>query len=266
MANEIRTQAPRFSVVLHSDAMKNLINQTLSDPTIRSRFIADISSVVATNPTLKECEPTTIITAGLTAASLNLPLAGNLGQAHLVPYRDNKTGTMKAQFQVGWKGYVQIAQRSGQLKTVGAKEVHKGELGGMNEFGEDIITFSHQFDDAEVIGYFAYFELVNGFKKTLFMTKEQCLKHATRYSASFRNDRNKTSLWSTDTDTMGLKTVMKQLLSKYAPLSVEMQKAILADQSVINTDGTYEYVDNEQVEQPKTKTTIKNKIVKEEPI
>ncbi len=241
-----------FSVVVASDSYRKLINNTLGDPNVARAFIADISAVVANNPALKECEPSTIITAGLVAASLKLPLAGNLGLAYLVPYKDKKTGVMKAQFQVGWKGLVQLSQRSSQFERLGSRVVHKGEYKGQDEFGDDLFNFSHDYDNEEVIGYYAYFKLTNGFVKTLYMTKEQCEKHAFKYSSSYKYDKNKTTLWSTEFDFMCQKTVLKLLLNRYAPLSIDMQTAIKADQAVINEDGSYDYVDNERASYSKT--------------
>ena len=255
MENNENERLP-FSVVIASDGYKKLINQTLGDANVARQFVADISAVVANNPTIRECEPATIITAGLVAASLKLPLAGNLGFAHIVPYKDKKTGIKKAQFQVGWKGFVQLSQRSGSFEKIGSRPVHKSEYKGQDEFGDDIFSFSHEYDNEEIIGYYAYLKLLNGFVKTLYMTKEQCEKHAAKYSSSYKFDRDKTTLWNTEFDTMAQKTVIKLLLSRYAPLSVDMQTAIKADQAVINTDGTYEYVENEKT----IKTNVNNSL------
>ena len=241
-----------FSVVIASDGYKKLINDTLGDPNVARAFVADISAVVANNPSIKQCEPSTIITAGLVAASLKLPLAGNLGLAYLVPYKDKKTGVMKAQFQVGWKGLVQLSQRSSQFERLGSRAVHKGEYKGQDEFGDDLFVFSHDYDNEEVVGYYAYFKLTNGFVKTLYMTKEQCEKHAFKYSSSYKYDKDKSTLWNTEFDTMAQKTVLKLLLNRYAPLSIEMQTAIKADQAVVNEDGTYDYVDNERASSNRT--------------
>lgn len=260
MANQIieekEKKAP-FSVVIASDGYKRMINNTLSDPAVARKFVADICAVVANNATLKECEPATVVAAGLVAASLNLPLAGNLGFAYIVPYNDKKNGVKKAQFQVGWKGLVQLSQRSGAFERLGSRAVHKGEYKGQDEFGDDLFVFSHDYDNEEVVGYYAYFKLLNGFTKTLYMTKEQCEKHAFKYSSSYKYDKDKSTLWNTEFDTMAQKTVLKLLLNRYAPLSIEMQTAIKADQAVVNEDGTYEYIDNEKTT---TKTNVRNSI------
>lgn len=222
----------KFSVAIRSDAMQNLINQTLSDKEVARNFIANISTAVANNPMIQNCEAGSIISAGLMAESLKLSLSNSLGYCYLIPY-----GT-KAQFQIGWKGFIQLAQRSGQYKKIGVREVHKGEYLGQDEFGEDMFKFSHDFDNEEVVGYFAYFELLNGFKKTLYWTKEQCEKHGRKYSKAY------SKLWTSDFSTMAQKTVLKQLISKWGVMSIELQKAVQSDQAVIKEDGTYEYVDN----------------------
>ena len=252
MANITTNTQPKFSVAIKSDAYQKLINDTLGDKEVARRFVAEITTVVSQNSQLQKCEAGSILSAGLTAQTLNLPLAPTLGFSYVVPYGN------KAQFQVGWKGLVQLAQRSGQFERLGVRPVHEGEYIGQDEFGDDLFKFSHEFDNNKVVGYYAYFKLLNGFKKTLYWTVEQCEKHGRKYSKSFDN------LWKSSFDSMAEKTVLKLLLNRYAPLSIEMQKAIQADQAVINEDGTYSYVDNPNYvenDQPKgKKTTVKNTI------
>ena len=251
MAN-ITTTQPKFSVAIKSDAYQKLINDTLGDKEVARRFVAEISTVVSQNPMLQKCEAASILSAGLTAQTLNLPLAPTLGFAYIVPYGN------KAQFQAGYKALIQLAQRSGQFERLGVRPVHEGEYIGQDEFGDDLFKFSHEFDNNKVIGYYAYFKLLNGFKKTLYWTVEECEKHGKKYSKSYNN------LWASSFDTMAQKTVLKLLLNRYAPLSVEMQKAIQADQAVINEDGSYSYVDNpnyvEEKQPQGKKTTVKNTI------
>ena len=232
------TNQPKFSVAIRSDAYKKLINETLGNPEVARKFIADISSVVSNNSQLQKCEAGSIISGGLMAQSLKLPLPYSLGFAYLVPYGN------KAQFQIGWKGFVQLAQRTGQYKKIGVLPVHEGEYMGRNEFGEDLVKFSHEFDDKPIVGYFAYFELINGFVKTLYWTTKQCMDHAKRYSKAFSNSST-SSLWKTDFDTMAMKTVVKQILSKWGPMSVDMELALKADQAVIHGNDKFEYVDND---------------------
>jgi recombination protein RecT len=231
----------RFSVAIKDEKYQQLINETLGDKELARQFVADISSVVGNNYKLQSCDARTILTAGLVACSMKLPLAPTLGFAYVVPYDG------KAQFQIGWKGLVQLAQRSGQFKRLGVRDVHDGEWVGQDEFGEDLFKFDHKFDDKPIIGYYAYFELTNGFKKSVYWTKEQCEKHGSKYSKahSGKNRGGEFDNWTSMFDIMAEKTVMKQLLSKYAPLSTELQKAIVYDQAIVGMDGTPNYVDNE---------------------
>lgn len=236
----------KFSVAIKTTAYQDLINNTLGDKELARQFVADISSVVSGNYQLQLCDAKSILTAGLVARSLNLPLAQTLGFAYVVPYK-TKDGGYVAQFQIGWKGLVQLAQRSGQFERLGVRPVHKGEWVGQDEFGEDLFKFSHEYDNEETIGYYAYFKLTNGFVKTIYWTTEQCEKHGERYSQAHRgaNKGGEFDNWTNQFDVMANKTVLKQLLSKYAPLSTELQKAIVLDQAVINTDGTPNYVDTD---------------------
>lgn len=251
MANVTTTQ-PKFSVAIRSEGYQKLINDTLGDKEVARRFVAEISTVVSQNYQLQKCDAASILSAGLTAQTLNLPLAPTLGFSYVVPYGD------KAQFQIGWKGLVQLAQRSGQFERLGVRPVHEGEYLGQDEFGDDLFKFSHEFDNNKVVGYYAYFKLLNGFKKTMYWTVEQCEQHGKKYSKSFNN------LWKSSFDAMAQKTVLKLLLNRYAPLSIEMQKAIQADQAVINEDGSYSYVDNPSYTEEKPtkgkKTTVTNTI------
>jgi len=251
--------AEKFSVAIRSNAYQQLINNTLGDKELARQFVADISSVVSGNKKLQECDAKTILTSGLVASSLKLPLAQTLGFAYVVPY-ETKNGGFVAQFQIGWKGLVQLAQRSGQFERLGVRPVHKGEWVGQDEFGEDLFKFSHEYDNEEVIGYYAYFKLTNGFVKTLYWTVAQCEAHGERYSQAHRgkNKGGEYDNWAKMPDLMSQKTVLKQLLSKYAPLSTELQKAIVLDQAVVNTDGTPVYVDNEGEVKATPSGTINN--------
>lgn len=232
---------PKFSVALQSEGYKQLINNTLGDPKVAQRFIANISSVVANNSTLQKCEPASILTAGFQAESLNLPLNQSLGYAYVVPYGD------KAQFQVGYKGLIQLAIRSGQYTDIDTFTIKDGEYKGRDKnTGRPIFEFIEDdgvAESKEVIGYMATFTLLNGFTKQLYWSKEKTIKHAKQYSKSFGNG-SRTDLWTNQFDLMAMKTVLKQLLSKYGLLSVELQQALEADQAVIDEKGNKEYVDN----------------------
>ena len=257
MANEV-TKQPKFSIAIKGETYQKLINDTLGDPNVVRTFVAEISTVVSQNPQLQECDAGSILSAGLMAQTLKLPLSPTLGFAYILPYK-NKNGGSKATFQVGYKGLIQLAQRNGQIERLGVREVHEGEYVGQDEFGDDLFKFSHDFDDKPIVGYFAYFQLLNGFKKTMYWTVAQCKAHAKKYSRSYGTGKA-TDLWTNNFDLMASKTVLKLLLGRYAPLSVELQTAILSDQAVIRSDGTYEYVDNTEETDDK-KSTIKNSIL-----
>lgn len=219
------------------------------------QFTTSLLSLVNANQNIAECTPVTIVQAALTAASMDLPINQNLGFAYIVPYNNNKkvdgnwVTTKEAQFQMGWKGFVQLAQRSGKFKTINTSDVREGEVTTRDRMTGEL-TFNWIDDDAvrnkkDVIGYLAYFELLNGFSKSLYMTKAEIESHAGRYSQAYKS-KGKSSFkspWETDFDLMAQKTALKLLLSKFAPLSTEMQEAIAADQSV--DDGTgRSYIDN----------------------
>lgn len=258
--NEITKKQVPFSVAIRSDAYKNMINRSLTNEKVAENFIANITSVVANNPSIRNCDPATIIAGGLTAHSLNLSLSNSLGYCALVPYK-TKDGD-KAQFQLMYRGFIQLAERTGQYKRLGVRPVHNGEYQGQDEFGDDTFKFSHDYDNQEIIGYYAYFELLNGFRKTLYWTKEQCKQHATRYSKAYA--KGGTTLWNTDFDLMAEKTVLKQLLSKWGVMSIELQHATEVDQAVIKNDMTPEYVDNESEEQTSNVADTLSEISEEE--
>lgn len=252
-------QKVKFSVAIKAPQIVKLMNDTLGDPKVVQTFVADISGVVAQNKQLQECDPFTIISSGLQAQSTNLSLSPTLGFCHILPFKNK--GIMEATFQIGWKGLIQLAQRTGLYSTIGVRVVHEGELAGQDEFGEDLVKFDHKYDKAPVIGYYSYFKLINGFKKTIYWTKEQCEAHGSRYSSSHRGDNKggKFDRWTTDFDDMALKTVLKQLVSKWGPMSIEMQNVIQADQSVIRGNGVFDYVDND-AEEETVKTNVSNTI------
>jgi len=241
--------------------LKNL----LESPTIKNR-LADIlgkrSSVFATsviqiaqsNNKLSVAEPSSIVGAAMTAATLDLPLNNNIGFAYIVPYdvkqSDGSKKTM-AQFQIGWKGFVQLALRTGQFSRINTTDVREGEIAFMDRLSGDI-DFQWEADTDKrlklpIIGYVAYFRLVNGFEASFYMTKAEVTAHAKKYSQSFRAGFGN---WKDDFESMALKTVLKLLLSKKAPLSIEMTRAIETDQATFNdVDETHDidYIDNETV-------------------
>jgi len=207
-------------------------------------FITSVLQIVSQSNQLVDADPMSVYNAAAMAATLDLPINSNLGFAYIIPYKTNQGGQTKiiAQFQLGLKGYIQLAQRSGQFRTMSATPVYKGQLVECDPLKGFKFDFTNN-DSNEVIGYAAYFELLNGFEKTLYMDIRKVEQHATRYSKNYKSD---SSLWKTDFDSMATKTVLKLLLSKFAPLSVEMQKAITADQGDILDHETMDigYIDN----------------------
>lgn len=212
------------------------------------QFTTSLLSLVNANANIAACKPVTIVQAALTAASLDLPINQNLGFAYIVPYKNH--GVMEAQFQMGWKGFVQLAQRSGKFQTINTTDVREGEVKTRDRMTGEL-EFNWIENDADrnkaaIVGYLAYFELLNGFRKSLYMTKAEIEAHAGRYSQAYKA-KGKSSFkspWETDFDLMAQKTALKLLLSKFAPLSTEMQEAVAADQSVDDGNGK-RYIDND---------------------
>lgn len=246
----------KFAIALKNDTCKNMINGALSLPSDRRNFIANITAVTSNNYNLQKCEATSILSAGLMANSLGLSMSPTLGYCYVVPY-----GT-KAQFQIGWKGLVQLAIRTDRYTSIGVEAVRASEYKGRDKkTREPLVEFNEITDVSEkIVGYYAYFKMTNGFEKTLYMSVEECEKHAQKYSKGY-SSTSSTNLWKNDFDTMALKTVLKQLLSKWGYMSAEMATATTYDQTVIKDDGTPDYIDNasnveqevEEIEQKITK-------------
>ena len=253
--------------------VKNRIKELLKDRA--SQFVVSLLSAVNSSEALIKCDPKSVLNAAMTAASLDLPINQNLGLAYIIPYnaRVKKTDEKgkeiilyekQAQFQLGYRAYIQLSQRSGQVKTINATDVRKGEIIQIDRLTGEIefawITENRL--KTPVIGYVAFFELNNGFRKSLYMTVEELKAHGMRFSQTMKRGYG---LWKDDFDAMCSKTVVKLLLSKYAPLNTQLQTAILADQSVIKGEGEYEYVDNqpelaEDIAEEKEKERLKRHI------
>lgn len=258
MANEVTQQQQQ-----QKPTGLKLFNQTLTRPETqkylsdvlaerKGSFVNNLTALVANNANLQECAPFTVIYAALKATALNLPLENSLGFAYVLPYKDNKRNITVAQFQMGYKGYKQLALRSGMFSIIpNATDVKEGELKHRNRLtGEchfEFIDNDVERAKAKTIGYASYFRLLNGAESTYYMSVEEMEAHALRYSQTYRSKTDyvkKSSKWTTDFDDMAKKTVIKLNLSKNAPLSVEMQDAIRADQSVQYEANQYEYIDN----------------------
>lgn len=263
MADSIQKMQPKFSVAIQSDMYKKLINNTLGDENRAKRFIASISSAVATNPNLQECEAGTILSGALLGEALNLSPSPQLGQFYLVGYKDKNTGKTNAQFQLGYKGYLALAMRSGQYKDLDVIEIKQGEYKGRDkENGKPKFEFIENEEERAnlpTIGYLGYFELLNGFSKKIYISKEEMEKHANTYSKAFKLEDYKklqagqipekdmwkySSFWYKNFDMMAFKTVLRQLISRWGIMSIEMQDAYVKDMSVLHENGDYEYVDS----------------------
>jgi recombination protein RecT len=237
--------------LLQSDAVKQRFAEMLGKQA--NSFLVSVINAVNNSKGLQEAEPNTVLMAAATAATLNLPIDPNLGLAYIIPYKqkykdeNGKWGQKSvAQFQIGYKGLKQLAIRTGNFKFIHASDVREGELINNDRLTGELI-FNWIQDESErnklpIVGYVSNFGLLNGFTSPYFMTIEKVRNHANKYSQSFKNN---SGVWADDFDNMALKTVLKLNLSKNAPLSIEMQTAVMADQSVINEEGKFEYVDNQ---------------------
>lgn len=220
---------------VRQDAISSRLNDLLGKRS--SQFVTSLVAAANANKALNNCKPESVVSAALIAASMDLPINQNLGFAYLIPYK-NKDGEV-CQFQMGYKGFIQLAQRSGFYKTINASEVKEGEivrfdrLSGEIEF--DWIESPEKREKAETVGFVAYFRLLNGFEKSLYMTVEELNAHARKYSKNFA--KYNSGLWADSFDSMAKKTVLKLLISKFGPLNTQLQKAIKEDQTV---DGEYE--------------------------
>lgn len=239
---------PKFSVALQSDGYQRLINNTLRDPKRANRFVSSISSAVAINPDLQECDAGTILSAALLGESLNLSPSPQLGQYYLVPFNDNKNSRRVAQFQLGYKGYIQLAIRSGQYKKLNVLPIKKGELINFDPLNEvievNLIDDEIEREEAETIGYYAMFEYMNGFRKAMYWSKQKMEAHALKYSKGFAAHKGYT-FWEKDFDGMAMKTMLRQLISKWGIMSIEMQQAYEGDMAVFDDKGNKSYIDNE---------------------
>ena len=255
--NSSKKPAP-FSAVISSDGYKKLINNTLRDPKRANRFVASITSAVSANPALQQCDAATIVSAGLLGESLELSPSPVLAQFYMVPYNDRKNNRTVAQFQLGVAGYKQLAIRSGQYLDIDAIEIREGEYKGRNkETGKPMFEFIEDDtirENTPIIGYLAYFELLNGFKKQVYFSHEKMLNHADQYSKAFSRQKYEelqagkipqsemwkySSPWYTGFNGMALKTVIRQLLSKWGILSIEMQTAITNDMATFDASPLF---------------------------
>lgn len=264
-------QQPKFSVAITTTGYKNLINNTLGDPDRAKRFVASITSAVAVNPALQECEAGTILAGALLGESLNLSPSPQLGQYYLVPFKSKakydrqgnllQPETVKAQFVLGYKGYIQLAIRSGHYKKLNVMEIKEGELIRFDPLNEEIeCNIIEDYDareGARTIGYYAMFEYVNGFRKAIYWSKEKMMAHADTFSPAYSASAHKkleageipdkdrwkySSFWYKNFDDMAKKTMLRQLISRWGIMSTELQNAFIQDATLAEVGDKNEIV------------------------
>ena len=266
MSNEVTIAKKKvpFSAYMTADVITKKVNSIIGDKKEGAKFISNIVASVQANPMLQECSNQSILSCALVAHSLNLSANPTLGQIYMIPYNNKQTGVKEAQIQLSYKSYIQLCIRSGYYKKINALAIKEGELIKYDPLTEEIevklIEDEEERENAPIAGFYAMFEYQNGFKKAIYWSNKKMLSHADKYSQSFnkktyddiqtgkipQKDMWKySSPWYGQYELMGIKTVLKQLLSKYGILSIEMQEAIEKDQSVIKEDGTAIYVDND---------------------
>jgi len=239
------TGVKSLSNFLNSDAIKKKFQDILGEG--GPAFVSSILTIINQNNQLQNADQNSIYTAALMAASLKLPINQNLGLAYIIPYKDKNKGQV-AQFQIGYKGFLQLAQRSGLYKIINSESVKEGEIVEFDRLSGSI-KFNWEQDytkrlKMKTVGYVSYFKLENGFESTLYMSVEELTAHGKKYSQTFKNGFG---LWTDDFDSMARKTVTKLNISKNGPLSidVQMQKAVIADQAVIKNDS---FIDGETID------------------
>lgn len=249
--NGTGTQRLGLSAYLARDAVRDKINQVVGGKD-GQRFISAIVSATTTNTALQECTNQSILCGALLGESLKLSPSPQLGHYYLVPFNDNEQGKV-AQFQLGYKGYIQLAIRSGQYKKLNVMAVKEGELEYFDPLNEDI-KINMMVDDwdkreqAPTVGYYAFFELTNGFRKAIYWSKAQMEAHAFKYSPGYKKDKERGwsyTFWSKDFDGMAYKTMLRQLISKWGVMSIDLQTAFEGDMAVINDDGSKSYVETD---------------------
>ena len=233
----------QFEKAVNNDLVRAKFREVLGKNA--EAFVGSLLSLVKSNDLLLKAAPNTVIAAAMQAATLKLPINQNLGLAYIVPYWNSKAKENQAQFQMGWKGFVQLAERTGQYKTINASPVYEGQIEDIDFVTGNIIKGKKISDT--VVGYVAYIEFLNGFSKTFYMDKDEMERHAMKYSQSYKKGFG---VWKDNFDAMALKTVLKLLISKYGIMSIEMEssnlaRAIAADQAIVNEDDTYTYADND---------------------
>ncbi|MCM1128224.1 MAG: recombinase RecT [Lachnospiraceae bacterium] len=270
--NSLVKNPPKMGITafLNQDAVKNQLAQAVGKNSMR--FVSSVVSAVTVNSALQECTNSSILSAALLGESLNLSPSPQLGQYYMVPFNNKKKGCKEAQFQMGYKGYIQLAKRSGVYKKLNAMEIKESELVRFDPLMEELEINLIEDDEirakAPTIGYYAMFEELNGFRKVLYWSKKKMMAHAEQYSQAFAMNGGAKSLklledgkipekdmwkyssfWFKNFDDMACKTMLRQLISKWGTMSIEFEKAFTNDMAVIHENGEAEYVENESEEE-----------------
>ncbi|MBO0419080.1 recombinase RecT [Vagococcus fluvialis] len=241
-----------FKALMATPMMKKKFNDILRDKT--DSFMGSLMTLVGGDDYLAKAEPMTIIASAMKAATMDLPIDKNLGYAYIVPFnRSEKVGGQwvkhnEAQFILGYKGYIQLAQRSGQYKALNAITVYEGQIASWNPLTEEFeFDYNGKISD-EVIGYVGFFELLNGFKKTVYWTKQEVEAHRIKNAKGY--DKEKLSgAWVDNYDQMAIKTVLRNLLAKWGILSVEMQTAVTSDEKVFRLDENDDIIEETKIDE-----------------
>lgn len=255
-SNSLSKQQPKLSQYLGQPTVRQSIEQSIGKNKTAD-FISNILACSAANPAIKTCDYKTVVSAAMTATALELPLSPQLGYVYLVPFEDNRNKRTVATFIMGYKGYIQLAIRSGQYRKINVFTIKEGELKNWNPATEDIDIQVEDYDgrgNAPTIGYCARIELVNGFVKTIYWSKAKMEAHAKKYSKGYENDLRKGTsytYWSTDFDGMAMKTMLRQIISKWGIMSIKMQQAYEADSAdEVNGQGFVSFDDEEGAQAP----------------
>lgn len=235
--NQVAQQQQTAKSLFASPAVVQKLEGMLGNRT--KGFVTNVLQVVQSNSLLSKADPMSVFMSAATAASMNLSVNPSLGEAYIVPFKG------QAQFQVGWKGLVQLAQRTGQYHRINAVEVYANQFNSFDRLTEELDADMTIDGAGAIVGYIGYFRLTNGFEKLEYWSKEKMTAHAKKYSQSYQRGNG---VWADGEDgftAMAKKTVLKSVISKYGIKSIEMQTAIQADQAVVTEDGTFKYVDNE---------------------
>lgn len=276
---EIAKAQPRKSL---AEMVKNITSTIMQDEKRLAQFTTDIINVCNITPKLKECSVISLVGSGLQAQALGLSLSPGLGQAWMIPfkrkYKDNKnqwTFEMLATFQIGYKGYLQLAMRSGNYSALNAIAVKKGEIISYDYLTEELefrpVENEGEREKLPTVGYVAVFRYTNGFKKVMYWSNEKMKAHAVKHSEAYKADLqygNTHSYWSKDFDSMALKTMLRQLISKWGIMSVEFQKALDSDMHIMNSNGNIEFPDtfiDADISEETKEEIIEPEIIPQEP-